>query len=149
DALARFHLRDGDCDSAIGRDLDERAERLFALHKWKIALEVARPQGEADDQPNPGAAADQQCPAIELQLAYWALSARRSILPVPSRGKGSGEMMMRSGILKRASFPSRNVRSSCGSSCSPPFRWMIATGTSPRRSSGAPNTAASATEGQA
>ena len=35
------------------------------------------------------AAPDQQRSAVELQWAYCALSERRSILPVPSRGRGS------------------------------------------------------------
>ena len=65
--------------------------------------EVARPQREGDDQADARAAADQQGPAVELQRAYCAFSARRSILPVPRRGSGSAEKMIRSGILNLAS----------------------------------------------
>ena len=83
-------------------------------------VEMARPQREGDDQSDARAAADQQGAAIELQCAYCAFSARRSILPVPRRGSGSAEKMKRAGILNLASSPSRNARSSASLSARRP-----------------------------
>src|SRR5690348_5733636 len=147
--LSRLDLRHCDCNAAVTRDLDIIAERLLALADSKVARKTFRPQRISDDQSDTGAAADQQCPSVDLQCAYWALSARRSILPVPSFGSGSGEMMIRCGILNLATLPSRKARKSSSPSHSPSFGWMTATGTSPSRSSAAPNTATSATDGQA
>ena len=85
----------------------------------EVAGHVPGPQSEGDDQPHSGAAADQQCAPVDLQLAYWALSARRSILPVPRRGNGASAKIMRSGILNFASRPSRKARRPSSLSVSP------------------------------
>ena len=69
------------------------------LPRRELALPMTRPKRESDDQADARTAADQQAAAVEFQCAYWALSARRSILPVPRRGNGSSEKMIRSGIL--------------------------------------------------
>src|SRR3954452_16150473 len=147
DSLTRLDLRHCDRDPPVACDLDEIAEGLLSPLHRKIAGEVPRPKCKRDDQAHARAAADQQCPAVELQLPYCALSARRSILPVPRRGSGSSEKTKRSGTLNLAIRVSRKVRNS--SAVRPALAWITATGTSPSRSSDAPNTLASATAGQA
>ena len=121
DSLAGLDLRHGDGDPAVSGDLDEGAERLLATCNHEIAGEATRPKRVADNQPDARAAADQQGAAVKLQWAYWALSARRSILPVPRRGRGSAETMIRAGILNLASLPSRCASRLASSSCSPSF----------------------------
>src|SRR5678815_2750040 len=54
---------------------------------------------------------DQQDSGLVGQRAYWALSATRSILPVPSLGSGWAEKMKRAGTLNAATAFSRNCRS--------------------------------------
>ena len=84
-----------------------------------------------------------------FKIAYWALSATRSILPVPSRGSASAAKMKRSGTLNEARRGSRKARRVASVRSLPSAGRITAIGTSPSRSSGAPNTAASATLSQA
>ena len=72
----------------------------FAFAGGEGAAEFSRPERKGDDQANAGAASDQQGAAVQRdQRACFAFSSTRSILPVPSRGSGSAEKIMRAGIL--------------------------------------------------
>src|SRR6185437_9552483 len=122
DALACLDLGDRDGDAPVSSDLDIIAKCLLAGLGRELAGEMLGPQRKTDDEPDPCAAANQQCPTVDPQFAYSALSARRSILPVPSLGSGSGERMIRCGILNFASLPSRNARKSSSPSCAPFFK---------------------------
>ena len=73
DALPGLDLRHRDRDPAVARDLDEIAERLFAFPIGRSLRRWRGHSGEADDQADADAAADQQCPAVELQLRVLGL----------------------------------------------------------------------------
>src|SRR4051812_30017618 len=149
DALPGLRLSDCHDNPAVTRDLDEISKGGITLLNKEFAAHVPWPRGDSDDEPDARAAANQQCASIELQFANWALRVRRSILPVPRRSNAASAMIIRSGILNLARRPSRKARRPSSSNAWPFLACTIATGTSPKRSSGAPNTHTSATSGQA
>jgi hypothetical protein len=64
-SLTQLRLRYGDQDLAVLADLDEGVERLLALAGAEIMLIGARPQSPGQDQPGPGAPADEQGPPAD------------------------------------------------------------------------------------
>ena len=94
DALPGLGLRHGDRDPAVARDLDEIAERLLAAPqrrgRCRCAAATARRRRPVR-RPRPRRSA--MCGDRRFKARTGPSSARRSNLPVPRRGSGSGEKM--------------------------------------------------------